>query len=66
MSKYPNCYCQPAKYTYFRRRNKNGTLHLIRQCEHCGSCAQNPMSQRDYDPAWIASLPIRTPLSVLR
>ena len=58
MSKYPACDCPVTRYQYHRKRYKNGTLHLMRQCPQCGKIAQNPMPQRDYDKNWVDTLPI--------
>ena len=60
MSKYPTCECNITKYEYFRKRYKNGTLHLMRKCPSCGKIAQNPMPHREYDKGWVDSLPIMT------
>ena len=57
-SKHPNCECETKKYTYFRKRYRNQTLHLIRQCAECGKAAQNPMRQDEYDRSWVESLPV--------
>ena len=58
MSKFPNCDCQTKKYDYFRKRYRNNTLHLMRQCPQCGKIAQNPMRQDEYDRAWVDGLPV--------
>ena len=58
MSKYPTCECAQKRYDYFRKRYRNGTLHLIRHCGLCGKPAQNPMRQDDDDRAWVESLPV--------
>ena len=58
MSKYPQCECKATRFSYFRRRYKNGTLHLLRKCEPCGKIAQNAMTQTDYDMNWVNALPI--------
>ena len=60
MSHYPKCECNTIKYEYFRKRYRNGTLHLMRKCPSCGKIAQNPMPQREYDKGWVDSLPIMT------
>ena len=57
-SKHPNCECQEKRFDYFRKRYRNQTLHLIRQCAECGKTAQNPMKQADYDTNWVDTLPI--------
>ena len=53
MSKYPNCGCETTRFDYFRRRYRNGTLHLMRKCQECGKTGQNAMTQADYDTNWI-------------
>ena len=58
MSKYPKCECSASKFDYFRKRYRNGTLHLMRICPACGKVAQNPMRQSEYDRAWVDGLPI--------
>ena len=58
MSKYPNCECPTTKFEYFRKKYRNGSLHLVRQCPQCGKIAQNPMRQDEYDRAWVDGLPI--------
>ena len=58
MSKYPTCQCAQKRYDYFRKRYRNGTLHLIRRCTSCGKPAQNPMRQHEYDRTWVESLPV--------
>ena len=58
MSKFPNCECQRKKYDYFRKRYRNGSLHLMRRCPQCGKVAQNPMRQDEYDRAWVDGLPV--------
>ena len=58
MSKHPKCECETKKYTYFLKRYRNKTLHLIRRCAECGKTAQNPMRQQDYDKNWVSTLPI--------
>ena len=57
-SKHPKCGCETTRYSYFRRRYRNGTLHLMRKCEACGKVGQNAMTQNDYDTNWIETLPI--------
>ena len=57
-SKHPKCECTEKRYTYFRKRYRNQTLHLIRSCAECGKPAQNPMRQHEYDRSWVESLPI--------
>ena len=57
-NKHPRCECQEKRYSYFRRRYRNGTLHLLRKCEQCGKAAQNAMRQDEYDRTWIDGLPI--------
>ena len=57
-SKHPNCPCRTTKYDYFRRRYRNGTLHLWRKCQECGKTGQNALQQQDYDPQWINTLQI--------
>lgn len=57
-SKHPNCECQEKRYTYFLKRYRNKTLHLIRRCAECGTAAQNPMRQGDYSAQWVESLPV--------
>ena len=49
MSKYPKCECNTKKFDYFRKRYRNKTLHLMRQCPQCGKVAINPMRQDEYD-----------------
>ena len=58
MSKYPKCECRTTRFDYFRKRYRNGTLHLVRQCQECGKVAQNPMKQQEYDRAWVDGLPV--------
>ena len=58
MSKYPTCECRATRYSYHRKRYRNGTLHLMRQCPHCGKTAQNPLPQRELDSQWVDTLPI--------
>ena len=58
MSKYPNCECQTTRFDYFRKRYRNNTLHLMRQCPQCGKTAQNPMRQDEYDRVWVDGLPV--------
>ena len=58
MSKYPQCECKATQFSYFRRRYRNGTLHLMRKCRECGKIAQNAMTQQDYDTNWIETLQI--------
>ena len=58
MSKYPNCRCRATRFSYFRRKYKNGTLHLLRKCEACGKIAPNAMTQADYDTQWVETLQI--------
>ena len=58
MIKYPTCECNQQRYDYFRKRYRNGTLHLMRQCPQCGAIAQNPMKQAEYDRAWVDGLPV--------
>ena len=58
MSKYPNCRCRQEKFRYFRKRYRNGTLHLMRRCLQCGKTAPNPMRQDEYDRNWIDGLPV--------
>ena len=57
-SKHPNCECGNSKYDYFRRRYRNGTLHLMRKCRECGKTGQNAMRTQDYDANWIETLQI--------
>ena len=57
-NKHPKCECAQKRYTYFRKRYRNQTLHLIRQCAECGKAAQNPMRQADYDTNWVDTLPV--------
>ena len=57
MSKYPKCKCNAKRFDYFRKRYRNGTLHLVRQCPGCGKVAQNPMRQAEYDKIWVDGLP---------
>ena len=57
-SKYPQCECKTTRFSYFRRRYRNGTLHLMRKCRACGKTGQNPMRQGDYDTNWIETLQI--------
>ena len=58
MSKYPRCECQTKKYDYFKKRYRNGALHMFRKCSSCGKVAQNAMSQSDYDANWVSELPV--------
>ena len=58
MSKYPTCECRTTRFDYFRKRYRNGSLHLMRQCPECGKVAQNPMKQQEYDRAWVDGLPV--------
>ena len=58
--KHPKCGCSQKRYTYFRKRYRNQTLHLKRRCADCGKTAQNPMRQDEYDRAWVETLPIET------
>lgn len=60
MSKYPKCECRTTRFDYFRKRYKNGTLHLMRQCRECGKVAINPMRQNEYDRNWVDGLSIIT------
>ena len=60
MSKYPNCQCGSPRFEYFRKRYRNGSLHLIRRCPECQKVAQNPMRQDEYDRSWVDGLPILT------
>ena len=57
-NKHPKCECAQKRYTYFRKRYRNQTLHLIRRCTSCGKPAQNPMRQDEYDRNWIDGLPV--------
>lgn len=57
-TKYPKCECETKRYSYFRRRYRNGTLHLMRKCEECGKTGQNAMRVVDYDTNWVDTLPI--------
>ena len=57
-TKYPACACAPKRYTYYRRRNRNGTLHLIRKCRACHKAAQNAMRKADYPTEWVNALDI--------
>ena len=61
MSKYPQCECKTTRFSYFRRRYRNGSLHLLRKCEACGKTGQNAMTQADYDANWVDTLPIVEP-----
>ena len=58
MSKYPQCECDATRFEYFRRRYRNGTLHLMRRCPQCGRIAPNPMKQQEYDLNWVDGLPV--------
>ena len=58
MSKYPQCECRTTKFDYFRKRYKNGTLHMFRKCPSCEKVAQNAMSQSEYDANWVSELPV--------
>ena len=58
MSKYPKCECNTKKFSYFRKRYRNNTLHLMRKCPGCGKVAQNPMRQNEYDQTWVDGLPV--------
>ena len=60
-NKHPACECQEKRYSYFRRRYRNGTLHLLRKCEACGKIAPNAKTQQDYDKNWVDTLPIVEP-----
>ena len=57
-TKYPACACAPKRYTYYRRRNRNGTLHLIRKCRACHTIARNAMRTSDYPTEWVNALEI--------
>ena len=57
-TKYPACECTPKRYTYFRRRNRNGTLHLLRKCRACHKIARNAMRASDYPTEWVNALEI--------
>ena len=57
-TKYPACACEPKRYTYYRRRNRNSTLHLIRKCRVCHKAAQNAMRKADYPAEWVNTLDI--------
>ena len=58
-NKYPKCECGKTRFDYFRKRYRNGTLHLVRQCPEFSKVAQNPMRQQEYDRNWVESLPTR-------
>ena len=58
MSKYPNCECRAPRFDYFRKRYRNGSLHLVRQCPQCGKVGPNPLRQDEYDRNWIDGLPV--------
>ena len=58
MSQYPNCRCETKRFDYFRKRYRNGTLHLMRRCPQCGRIAPNPMKQQEYDRNWLDGLPV--------
>ena len=58
MSKYPKCACGTNGFDYFRKRYRNGTLHLMRRCPECGKVAQKPMRQQEYDRRWVDGLPV--------
>ena len=58
MSKYPNCECKATQFSYFRRRYRNGTLHLMRKCRACGKASQNAMRASDYPTEWVNALDI--------
>ena len=57
-TKYPACACEPKRYTYYRRRNRNSTLHLIRKCRACHTIARNAMRTSDYPTEWVNALEI--------
>ena len=57
-NKYPNCQCETKRYSYFRRRYRNGTLHMFRKCASCDAVAQNAMTQQDYEKNWVDTLPV--------
>ena len=57
-NKHPNCSCGTTRFSYFRRRYKNGTFHMFRKCPSCQKVAQNAMSQSDYDANWVDGLPV--------
>ena len=57
-SKHPNCQCNQQRFDYFRKRYKNGTLHMFRKCPSCQKVAQNAMSQSEYDANWVSELPV--------
>ena len=59
--KYPRCDCAPKKFTYFRRQNKNGTLHLMRRCVTCQKNASSAMRGTDYPHEWVDALEIEQP-----
>ena len=58
MSKYPNCQCGSPRFEYFRKRYRNGSLHLMRRCPQCEKVAQNAMRQDEYDRNWVDTLPV--------
>ena len=59
--KFPRCSCMPKKYTYYRRLNKNGTLHLMRRCVTCQRNASSAMRGSDYPSEWVEALEIEQP-----
>ena len=58
MSKYPSCNCGATRFDYFRKRYRNLSLHLVRQCPQCGKVGANPLRQEEYDRNWIDGLPV--------
>ena len=59
--KFPRCDCTPKKFTYYRRLNKNGTLHLMRRCVTCQRNASSAMRGTDYPAEWVNALEIEQP-----
>ena len=60
--KYPRCSIACLKkFTYYRRQNKNGTLHLMRRCVTCQKSASSAMRSTDYPQEWVSTLDIEQP-----
>ena len=57
-NKHPKCECGTTRFSYFRRRYKNGTFHMFRKCPSCQKVAQNALRQDEYDANWVSELPV--------
>ena len=57
-NKHPKCECGTTRFSYFRRRYKNGTFHMFRKCPSCQKVAQNALRQDEYDVNWVDTLPV--------